>query len=703
MNGARTFLMRKGYVLTALAAAALLAASPGTAEAQNTTGITITGPTGNTVAEGGTATYTVAVRGYIAVAADAMTPTDPGAFTVTLGTPAPNGTPPATEGEAADLNSNAHRLVARFDPPANSSTDNRLLYTATQQITVATLDDNDAENEHFTLSFTAAGVANVFQDMTGSDAIALADSGGTPALARYNPVELIIDDDETQGYSLALAQGAKPTEGTAFTVNLTANPPHEDGSGSMRVLLNGQAAVPQGWTLAIADADTDQPAIVDSSADHSRVEISITQAMDRNRAVDTVVVSAHMGVTGAARQVAELSVDVADLNALPAVKAEFVDEMGKKLDPQPTSVAEGESVMIKVMPVDDEGMAAAAMEKLTVTLAASDSSEADSRDYETSGMLEIVMNNKTSSGMLTLTAESDEDVGMEMLVLDATVSGEAANGAETRMVSGVVSLSIEDATAKKIWPLGTSEELHAKIDEALMAEAGEDGLNPGEHFMVMTNDLFGLAEGYTGSYGAEVQGSGIEVSTSGDSVKIMANAAGEAMVTVTGTARMASSVKIEQTVSNSASVTFPVEVTDKPLTLTLAAPGAMNGNVVEGMDYDITVTANRAVLADTEVTFMRSDMSEADVRDYSIDAVTIMSGETMATATLMVTEDMMDDAGSGMGEALHLYGMAGDTMTNTLELTIWDEAVPALPLIAQMLLALLLALGGSRLYRRRQG
>ena len=35
--------------------------------------------------------------------------------------------------------------------------------------------------------------------------------------------------------------------------------------------------------------------------------------------------------------------------------------------------------------------------------------------------------------------------------------------------------------------------------------------------------------------------------------------------------------------------------------------------------------------------------------------------------------------------------------------TIWDTAVPALPLIGQLVLALLMAFGGARLYRRRQG
>ena len=59
MNGTRSIFLRKGYWLTALAAIVLLAASPGTAQAQ----IEVTGP--DEVTEGETATYTVAIKGFI--------------------------------------------------------------------------------------------------------------------------------------------------------------------------------------------------------------------------------------------------------------------------------------------------------------------------------------------------------------------------------------------------------------------------------------------------------------------------------------------------------------------------------------------------------------------------------------------------------------------------------------------------------------
>ena len=377
-------------------------------------------------------------------------------------------------------------------------------------------------------------------------------------------------------------------------------------------------------------------------------------------ATDTVTVSAHSGGVGASRERDSLSIDVADNDHLPAVTAKVVDMDGVVLKTQPTSLEEGETVKIAVMPLDlvkNEDVTGFG-EKLTVTLTPSGS--ADSRDYRPLGKIEVMAGQLTSNSV-DLIIENDEDVGMEMLVFDAVVSGDRLVGTETRTSTGVLSLGIEDATTKKIWTK-SQDDAYPKITAAIEAGAGDEGLNPGESFTINTSDLFGYAEGYSASFSAASDSEAVSVSASGSTVTAMAESAGSAKVTITGTARMASSsFKAEQTVSNVADVTFEVTVVDKVLMLTLDAPGAMEGNVVEGMDYDVTVTANRAVHEDTEVTFMRSDMSEADVRDYSIEGVMIMAGEMMATATLMVTEDMTDDAGHAMGEALHIYAMAGDT------------------------------------------
>ena len=224
----------------------------------------------------------------------------------------------------------------------------------------------------------------------------------------------------------------------------------------------------------------------------------------------------------------------------------------------------------------------------------------------------------------------------------------------------------------------------------------------------MTSDLFGLAEGYTASYKASVEGDAVSISASGESLKVNAETAGTAKVTVTGKANMSSSSFLpEQTVSDEASITFEVMVADMVLVVMLEMPAnVMNGNIVEGESYDIMVSANRMVMEDTEVMIMRDRSgSDADDSDFTVSSATIMAGYDSATAELMVTEDMMPDGGTddNMGEMLVLYGMVGDMETNSLTFTIWDQAVPALPLFGQLLLALFLMLGGARLYRRRQG
>ena len=71
-----------------------------------------------------------------------------------------------------------------------------------------------------------------------------------------------------------------------------------------------------------------------------------------------------------------------------------------------------------------------------------------------------------------------------------------------------------------------------------------------------------------------------------------------------------------------------------------------------------------------------------------------MSGMIMVTA---VEDDMAEDR-----EELVLYAMAGDMeVDGEVMLYLWDAAVPVLPIIAQLLLAGILGIGGYRRYRRR--
>ena len=601
----------------------------GTAAAQNTTGVTITGPTGNKVSEGSTATYTVAIRGYVDTAENATTPRNPTTVSVTLATPSPDTDPGATEGEPADLNSNAHILTVNFEPPNNSSTTNRLLYTASKTISVVTLGDNDAEDEHFTLAFSISAGSDQLKRIAattgeGSDAnIALAEKTGTPATHAANPGILIIDDTETQGYTLTL-KTTKPKEATAFTVELTASPEHEDGTGTLQVNIDKDS----GWTLAV-EGDTN-PTTVGATDENKAITLTITQAADKNRVTDTVIVSAHKGTIGKSTQVASLSVDVADINALQAVTAMVVDKDGVALKEQPKSVAEGETIKIAVMPVDDKGKAANAMEALEIALAPSGT--ADVRDYRLGGAIKITSGQRKSNVVDLIVTGDDDDVGMEMLVLDATVSGEKANGTETKMVAGVLSIGIEDKTMPQI---SAKDGAYEKIKAIVVEVGGTDGLNPGDTIELMTADLFTVMTGCTATYGTSVEGGAVTASSSGDTITITAVKEGESKVTITGTVSCPSSFKVDQTVSNSASITFPVMVADTMLTVMVAADPM---EIMEGAMSTITATANRAVTeADGEVKIDLEVVGDGGTLD--MDSIMIAAGMMSGSAMLTAAED----------------------------------------------------------------
>ena len=407
---------------------------------------------------------------------------------------------------------------------------------------------------------------------------------------------------------------------------------------------------------------------------------------DKNRVDDTVTLTAHSGRAGAATLADSLVITLADSHALQSVTAMVVDDDDKALDPQPTSVKEGTAVKIAVMPIDEDGKVTTANEDLEITLMASGS--ADSRDYQLSGPLKIT-SGQNSSNVVDLMVETDEDVGTEMLVFDAVVSGDDANGAATGTSANVLSLTIEDETATKITPKATEADYDA-IKAAIAAGAGDDGLNPGETVSLMTSALFTVIDGYTASYGVSVEGDSASASASGETVTINALMAGEAKITVTGTARMASSSLMpSQTVSNVAELTFPVTVVDTPLVVTLSADPM---EIEAGGTTMITATANRAVTADDGA--VNVDLTVVGDGTLDAESITIAMGEMSGSVMLTANESVTVVAtGSGVSGLMQVMVTVTDA----------PEPVPALGLIAQWLLGLGLLGGGARqLYRRRR-
>ena len=665
MNGARSIFLRKGYWLTALAAIVLLAASPGTASAQ----ITVTGPDKNTVTEGETAVYTVDVKGFVPVNGQAGQQ-----LTVTLALQLPTAVD-GTDGEVEDYSTNLG-LRYSVDVPAGQVGDGAvaIAFNRSGTIRIPTTQDADAENEKFTLEFTAS-VAGVDADAAGAADIAL-------AAADY-PTALTIDDDETQTYVFDVTT-KDPKEGDVVAVNLRADPAHADVSASIVLTLHSSDAK---YTLSAATV-----MLTAETVQAGEGFTIITPGEDGNRVEDSVTVKAFTGTLGRPVERASETIKVADINALPAVAMMVLDEDGEVADPQPTSVAEGTSIMVAVMPLDKDGDADDAKEDLTVAL--TPTGTADSADYTLVGTFTIDDGDDTSNAV-EIEVRSDEDVGMESLMFDAVVTGDSDNGAGTLTSAGVLSLYIEDATAKKITPKA-SEADYAALMAAIAVGGGDDGVNPGDTVTVMTSDLFEVEPGYTASYGVSVEGDSASASASGESVTINALMAGEAKVTVTGTARMASSSLIPtQTVSNVAELTFPVMVVDTELVVTLSAEPM---EIVAGGTTMITATANRAVtVGDGAVEIALAVVPEGN-GTLDPESIMIAMGEMSGSAMLTANESVTVVA-SGSG----VTGLMQVAVTVTAAPEPEPEPVPALPLIAQWLLGLGLMGGGVRqLFRRRR-
>ena len=554
-----------------------------------------------------------------------------------------------------------------------SDTDGQFVEVSTT-FTGFTLQDPDAENEVFKVT------ANLSGAMTG---------------ARDAPA--LIDDDETQRYVLTL-DTEEPTEGAPIEATLAADPAHEDGVS--RTTLKLRLDEPR-YSLDAASRDgvrIGNDSIPGVSASHT---ITIKPPdNDGNRQPDTVTLRAFLGTEGNLVEEDALPIAVADVDGLPAVAAAVVDGNGRALDPQPESVKEGETIKVKLTSVDEDGNAVPFGEKLSVSL--TPAGTADSQDY-TLSMHPVDIAADGESATVDLTVRENEEVNPETLVLDGEVAGEADKGSETRTTPGILSLAIEDTTPRLV-RAKSEEDIYAALMATQDAVMGDHGLNPGEDFELMGSDLFDPAADVTISYAAESDSeSTASVSVVDGTIAVMPTSEGTAHVTVTATATpTASSVEIiEQTEADVARILFPVEVTLAPPAFSMSADDT---NIVEGMSARLTMSASRPVSMDTDVTIVRDGTSSAGADDYRLDPMTVtieasaMSGHTLVEA--------VEDGTAEEGEVLTLFAVVDGVQMPDVSVSfrLWDAAVPALPLVAPLLLAAFLAIGGyRRCVRRRLG
>lgn len=626
------------------------------------------------VDEGGRVTFKYRVRVHIPAAEGVANPNMTWTFT-SAGVPADKtdavgGTDlPTLADTPVDIPS--ANPFAGITVPAGTGTDRT--ETIRGEITVFARQDIDAEDEIGWLGLTI------------STGIKQADNPADDIVNNPNMVLLRINDSQTPEFEWKEQSGAEVREGplSVTPYNLEYKHGIEDETWSVA------------WDIDTAGYTVTAARLFNNSTTSIPVAIQ-PPANDGNRVDDEVTLTAFNPGTNGPLPGAEEPVTMTfeDIHALPESadiewKA-YTDNDGKPSTTEATSITEGGPPVHVTVTVDrgDDGYPMG--EALEVT------PMGDSPDYRLEGLsggsLSIASGMGEKSATFKVYATLNDRVVAENLMLDLRVTGaEAANGTEHVMAAPFM-LPVDNETVPLLQPK-SDEEVMAAVASARAASAGADELwRPGDMFMLDKSDLFEDSDNPFTLAARSSNDEVVAVEVRGDTLTVTAMSIGDATVTVTGTA--ASSV-VTQTRSNLAVIEFDLTVDRAPVGITLSGPDDMN--IAEGMSVTVTATANDPVAADTTVT-LRLAGGSASPEDFSVMPIMLAAGQTTGTTQLTAREDMTAEA----METLTIEGRFGDGMTtNALTFNIWDANVPALPVIAQLLLAALLAVGAGRRLRRR--
>ena len=545
----------------------------------------------------------------------------------------------------------------------------------------------------------------------------------------FNPLSvvetlpIVIEDDETQGIELKRKGSGFIYEGGDDVVyEVNAKPARVQLALDVRFDLEDV----MGQTVSSGrNRLTRAGATIEPGPDQKESVTITLDKNDENREDDKLKIMAEVVSyaldTGAYKGITsqEREFDVLDVHKLPKLT----------VSPPTGTVEEGGEIELTVTinrnPPDTIAVGSETRqytsEAVDVMLTAGAGTTAGMGDYQLPATVKFDKHSgKASDGwtqsmtvMVKALPDDDLDDG-EMLAIDAMVSGtETSRGTDKDSYHASdgegTMLTIKDATGKLVWAR-TPEEVEAAVMAAKKAGMGDDMMfTAGEMIELEGNDLFGSAEGVSVGYTAMVEGDAVSESVSGGVVTITAEKMGMAKVTITARAsRPSGAVTInDQTDPREASITIALEVGLVALSIMLSGPEDMNMNLVEGgMGGMVTATANRDVTENTVVNLMRDRaMSSAGDEDFTVEPITIMAGQMKGSTMVMAVEDNMMENEGNMAEELVLYGMvadnAGEITGDGVKFYIWDAAVPALPVIAQLLLAALMAVGGYRRYRRR--
>ena len=554
-------------------------------------------------------------------------------------------------------------------------------------VTITTGTDDDAEDERLELQVIKDG-----QTFTPTD-----DARPAGGVARV----FMVEDAHEQGYVLTSVP-SKIYEAGDFTtvstlhftpnyvredvpvsVTLTASHPaysalFDNGLPTRQLPLGGEGV--QAWFQLVPERrNPPTPLACDCDGDRMNDEVDITATVN--------------GV-----EVAETTVMVVDVHKLPeiTVTAMTVSGAGPLME-----LAEGSKYEVRVEANRNKPSGEVTGGTVTVTLALGDDSTAVAEDYRltpSSRSIRGGLNDQSATFDLEVLG-GDGDIGEETLVLDAMVRGHATDGGGTEN-KGMLSVTLVDTTTLNVEPMSDTEVRLAVVEARNAADGADDLWTYGDDDLsIELGDLFKLpADGFTVTADAlSADAKVVTAQADAGIVTVTAVGMGTTMVTVTATTA-ASGVQISPDI---ASVEFEIEVDELTRVFMVSGPDDMMNLVEGGEGAMVTVSTNLPVSENTEVMLMRDGGSSASDGDYMLEPslVTIMAGEMTGSTTVTATEDNMAEE----MEMLTLF-LVVDEMQMTdksVSFYLWDAAVPALPVIAQLLLAAFLALGGYRRYLRR--
>ena len=634
------------------------------------------------VAEGGRVTIKYRLRTYVAASAGANNPTFSFSWAAT-----PTGTGSTTDdvggndipSEAEAIDVTGRTFIVNIPPGGDEAG----AVTVRGEFVVFTNQDADAEDE--------LGQLNV----TPPNGIRLADNSGDIPNTATKMVLLRINDSETPEFEWKKQSAADElkegdTDVTPYRVESKYPLEDEDWEVSYRFNKAGY------WI----DSTTVTTITNTNVADGLDVTID-APANDGDRVDDEVTLTATD--PGGSRQfpgLTPVTMTFKDIHALPKPaditwKA-YTDDDGEPSSTEATSIVEGGPPVHVTVTVDRGTDGYPTGEDLEVTPMVDAARRGEIRlEGLSDGLLTIESGTGEKEATFMVYVNKDDDLVTEALELGLRVTGaESENGTEAVMAAKPFMLPVEDETVPLLTPK-SDEEIMEAVEAARTASAGDgERWRPGDMFTLDRSDLFEDSDNPIILAARSSNSEAVAVAVRGETLTLTAMSIGTATVTVTAT--VVSSV-VTQTRSNQAVIKFDLAVERLPLEIMLEGPEDMN--ITEGMSATVTARANDPVTADMSIE-LRLTEGSASLEDFSIEPMTIMiaAGETTGTATVTAREDRTEEA----METLTIEGRFGDgEKTNALTFTIWDAAVPALPVIAQLLLAALLAVGGWRRHLRR--